>query len=129
MSPQIQNDYMQFYFGDQAWHTDPESRGKSDRPFVGKEYENLKPFCVDDGWKEWPKTKRTGYYDPPYGREEVRYLDVKLPRTETVAQIKTLTEFPTSTVTETETTTATLILTKTVTDIPIGYTLVPMDQL
>ncbi|KAK6357630.1 hypothetical protein TWF718_001938 [Orbilia javanica] len=77
LSPQIQNDYLQFYFGNQAWHTDPEPKGKSDRPFVGDEYKDLNPWCEDKGWVQWPKQPGSEYFDPPYDRKEIKYLDVK----------------------------------------------------
>ncbi|KAK6508931.1 hypothetical protein TWF481_003699 [Arthrobotrys musiformis] len=213
LSPQIQRDYLQFYFGDQAWNTSPRQLDKS-RPFVGKEYEDLRPYCEDGGWKEYPKNETDPeYYNAPYGRKAVKYLDVKtkeitcwfdckditgrwgdpkvrlvepksskpisaITKTKTLERVKTLTktitghrtraieasssrtapqpttatiisqnatdkldtqtdpmvvietvtESLTSTLTETETTTSTLILLTTVTDIPAGYTLIPIGD-
>ncbi|KAF3170591.1 hypothetical protein TWF751_006754 [Orbilia oligospora] len=77
LSPQIQNDYMQFYFGDQAWHTDPHPKDSSVRVFVGEDKQNLRPYCVDEGWTQWPKKEGSDDYDPPFDREKNRYLDVK----------------------------------------------------
>ncbi|KAF3317464.1 hypothetical protein TWF173_011117 [Orbilia oligospora] len=77
LSPQIQNDYMQFYFGDQAWHTDPHPKDSSVRVFVGEDKQNLRPYCVDEGWTQWPKKEGSDEYDPPFDREKNRYLDVK----------------------------------------------------
>ncbi|KAF3186489.1 hypothetical protein TWF788_003347 [Orbilia oligospora] len=77
LSPQIQNDYMQFYFGDQAWHTDPHPKDSSVRVFVGEDKQNLRPYCVDEGWTEWPKKEGSDEYDPPFDREKNRYLDVR----------------------------------------------------
>ncbi|KAK6535930.1 hypothetical protein TWF281_000179 [Arthrobotrys megalospora] len=73
MSPQIQRDYMQFYFGGQAWHTDPNPSDKN-RPYVGPDFKNMRPWCDDKGWVEWPKDN--GLYKFPYDVAERRYISV-----------------------------------------------------
>ncbi|KAF3916759.1 hypothetical protein ABW20_dc0107700 [Dactylellina cionopaga] len=77
LSPQIQRDYLQFYYGwpgmnesAQAWHTDPEPT--AGRSFVDIAQKDIFPYCEDTGWVQREKDEN-GLYLWPFN--ESRILD------------------------------------------------------
>ncbi|KAK6362719.1 hypothetical protein TWF730_000175 [Orbilia blumenaviensis] len=76
LSPQINGNpggYLQYYFGSQAWHTDPVPNDGG-RPYVGKDVEGLRPYCEDQEWQEWEKNPEG--YVAPYSGTSPKYYQV-----------------------------------------------------